>query len=222
MDESPEPPVNLLVKDRVLTVEKKDDMDVAPPSDSELALALKGGDERAFEEIVRRHQGRVYAVAYRLTGNREDALDIAQESLIKAYSKIHAWQPKGGFLAWLLRLTTNQAIDTLRRRKRQRHDRLVDERHGEDSEYSVVVSTSADSGRQVWAHEIEERVRAALTVLSKTQRTVFVLRHYEGLQLSEIAGEIGCTVGSVKVHLFRALKKLQKQLGDLYEVREDR
>jgi RNA polymerase sigma-70 factor (ECF subfamily) len=221
-DESPEALVNLLVRERVLAVKKKDVMDVTPLSDSELALALKGGDERAFEELVRRHQGRVYAVAYRLTGNREDALDIAQESFVKAYRKIDAWQPRGGFLAWLLRLTTNQAIDTLRRRKRQRHDRLADDRHGEEGDRYVVVSTGADSAREVWAHEIGERVRTALTVLSKTQRTVFVLRHYEGLQLSEIADEIGCTVGSVKVHLFRALKKLQRQLGDLHEVQSER
>ena len=222
MGESPKALVNLLVRERVLAVKKKDVMDVTPLSDSELALALKGGDEGAFEELVRRHQGRVYAVAYRLTGNREDALDIAQESFVKAYRKIHAWQPHGGFLAWLLRLTTNQAIDTLRRRKRQRYDRLADDRHGEEGDGYVVVSTSSDSAREVWAHEIEERVRAALTVLSKTQRTVFVLRHYEGLQLSEIADEIGCTVGSVKVHLFRALKKLQRQLGDLHEVQSER
>jgi RNA polymerase sigma factor (sigma-70 family) len=158
MGESPEALVNLLVRERVLAVKKKDVMDVTPLSDSELALALKGGDEGAFEELVRRHQGRVYAVAYRLTGNREDALDIAQESFVKAYRKIHAWQPHGGFLAWLLRLTTNQAIDTLRRRKRQRHDRLADDRHGEEGDRYVVVSTAADSAREVWAHEIGERL----------------------------------------------------------------
>ena len=222
MNETPEAVVNLLVGESVLSMTPRDEMDVAALADNELALALKAGNERAFEELVRRHQGRVYAVAYRLTGNREDALDVAQESFLKAYRKIHAWQPMGGFLAWLLRLTTNQAIDTLRRRKRQVHERLADDRRGDEDERLVVVATSIDSGREVRAHEIGERVRAALTVLSPTQRTVFILRHYEGFQLSEIAEEIGCTVGSVKVHLFRALKKLQKQLGDLYEVRNKR
>ena len=210
--------VNLLAVERVLRVRRENDMDVTLLSDGELASALKGGDERAFEELFRRHQGRVYAVAYRVTGNREDALDVAQESLLKAYRKIHAWQPKGGFLAWLLRLTANQAIDTLRRRKRQQHERLVDDRRGNDDERAVVEPSSADTAREVRALEIEARVRAALVVLSETQRTVFLLRHYEGLQLSEIAEEIGCTVGSVKVHLFRALKKLRKELGDLHEV----
>ena len=205
----------------------KDDesVDRAALDDSELALALKRGDNRAFDELVRRHQGRVYAVAYRLTNNREDALDVAQESLLKAYRKISAWQPTGGFLPWLLRLTTNQAIDHLRRRKRQRHEQLTDALSPADDRGITASSgpfrqngpTGADTGQQVRAHEIDARIRHALRVLSESQRTVFVLRHYEGLQLADIAAELGCTVGSVKVHLFRAMKKLQRELTDLYE-----
>lgn len=191
-------------------------MDYAVSNDQELAGAVKRGDRQAFEELVRRHQGRVYAVAYRITGNREDALDVAQEALLKAFNKIVAWKPTGGFLPWLLRLTTNQAIDHTRRRRRHRHERL-DEAFVPSSEHALIEPTGADTGQQVRANEIDARIRGALHVLSATQRTVFMLRHYEGLQLAEIAEEIGCTVGSVKVHLFRALKKLQKQLGDLYE-----
>lgn len=193
-----------------------DEKDWQALEDRELALALKRGETKAFEELVRRHQGRVYAVAYRLTGNREDALDVAQDSLIKAYQRIDAWQPTGSFLPWLLRLTTNQAIDFLRRRKRQRHEQL-DETFIRESEHAPIEPSIMDTGQRVRAQEIDERIREALVVLSESQRTVFVLRHFEGLQLTEIAAELGCTVGSVKVHLFRALKKLQKELGDLYE-----
>lgn len=70
----------------------------------------------------------------------------------------------------------------------------------------------------VRAREIDSRIRAALPSLSPSQRDVFILRNYEGLQLAEIAESMGCTVGSVKVHLFRALKKLQVELRDLYEI----
>lgn len=192
-------------------------MDWKSLDDRALAEALKRGDDRALEALVHRHQGRIYAVAYRLTGNREDALDVTQEALIKAYRKIHAWQPTGGFLPWLLRLTANQAIDLIRQRKRRRHERL-EETYVPDSEHAPVEPGGHDTGREVHAREIDERVRIALVVLSPAQRTVFVLRHYEGLQLSDIAAELGCTVGSVKVHLFRALKKLQRELGDLRDV----
>ena len=188
----------------------------AEQDDTSLALALKEGSEEAFEEIVRRYQGRVYAVAFRVTGNREDALDVAQEALLKAYRRIESWQPTGGFLPWLLRLTTNQAIDHLRRRKRQHHERL-DETYVPETEGAPVEPASMGTEDEVRAHEIDARVRGSLSVLSPTQRTVFVLRHYEGLSLAEIAEELGCTVGSVKVHLFRSLKKLRKELRDLYE-----
>jgi len=197
-------------------VKQDDKMNPDERGDTELALALKAGDESAFDELVRRYQGRVYAVAYRVTGNREDALDVSQEALVKAYRKIHTWQPTGGFVPWLLRLTSNQAIDHIRRRKRQQHERL-DETFVPNSEGAAVEPHTAGTEQAVHAREIDERIRASLVVLSPTQRTVFVLRHFEGLQLAEIAQELGCTVGSVKVHLFRALKKLRVELADMYE-----
>jgi RNA polymerase sigma-70 factor (ECF subfamily) len=191
-------------------------MDMTALADTELALSLQAGEQQAFDEIVRRYQGRVYAVAYRLTGNREDALDVSQESLLKAYRKIDAWQPTGGFLPWLLRLTSNQAIDHLRKRKRQRHEPL-DEAFQGKSEHAAVEPVTPGTEEAVRAREIDERVRGSLHVLSPTQRSVFMMRHYEGLALAEIAEGLGCTVGSVKVHLFRALKKLRKELEDLHE-----
>lgn len=191
-------------------------MDHAAQEDNALALALKAGDESAFDELVHRHQGRVFAVAYRMTGNREDALDVAQESLLKAYRKIESWQPTGGFLPWLLRLTSNQSIDHLRKKKRQPQERL-DEAFIPTTEGAAIEPTTASTEQAVRAGEIDDRVRGALVVLSPSQREVFVLRHYEGLQLAEIAEQMGCTVGSVKVHLFRALKKLRVELNDLYE-----
>lgn len=184
--------------------------------DNDLALALQAGDESAYDELVQRYQGRVYAVAYRVTGNREDALDVAQDSLFKAYNKIGSWKPTGGFLPWLLRLTANQAIDHIRKRKRQQHEPL-DEAFKQKSEGAAVEPSSMDTDREVRAHEIDARVRAALHVLSPSQRTVFLLRHYEGFPLADIAVEMGCTVGSVKVHLFRALQKLRPELEDLYK-----
>ncbi len=185
--------------------------------DKDVALAFKAGSDRAFDELVLRHQKRVYAVAYRLTGNREDALDVAQDSLIKAYRKISAWEPTGNFLPWLLRLTSNQAIDFLRKRNRRRHEPL-DEAYVGETEGAAIEPGTSDTARLAHANEIDVRIREALTKLSEAQRTVFVLRHYEGFQLADIAAEMGCTVGSIKVHLFRALRKLQKELGDLYRL----
>ncbi len=188
--------------------------DITALTDEELALALQEGDERAFNELVRRHQGRVYAVAYRVTNNREDALDVAQETFVKVHRKIGTWRPKSGFLPWLIRMTVNQSIDLLRKQKRHRHAPL-DETWTVGEGAQAIEPTTEDTGQEVRAREIAERVDEALHVLSPSQRAVFTMRHYEGLQLAEIAEVMGCTVGSVKVHLFRALKKLQKELKDV-------
>lgn len=194
-------------------VQRKQSVQFDALDDKDLALALKAGDRSAFDEIVRRYQGRVYAAAYRITGNREDALDVAQESLLKAYRKIDSWQPTGSFVSWLLRLTTNRAIDHIRRRKRRRQERL-DETFRTESEGAPMEPSVADTEDVVHANEIDARIRASLVVLSPMQRTVFVLRHFEGFSLAEIADELKCTVGSVKVHLFRAMKKLRGELRD--------
>lgn len=190
-------------------------MSFAGLSDEEVALALKAGDELAFDEIVSRCQGRVYAIAYRITGNREDALDVTQETLLKAYRKIGTWQPTRGFLPWLMRLTTNHSIDHLRRQKRHRHEPFDDALRTEGLA-GATERASQDPEQEVRAKEIELRLQVAMEVLSPAQRAVFAMRHYEGLALAEIAGALGCTTGSVKVHLFRSLKKLQKELSDLY------
>lgn len=189
-------------------------MERADASDEQLALALQAGEEDAFDVLVRRHQGRVYAVAYRMTGNREDALDVAQEVFLKVHRKVHTWRPRAGFLPWLMRLATNQSIDALRRRKRHRHAPLEEAWQQREGQAPVEPHTPG-TGEQVAAHEIGERVQRALDVLSPSQRAVFVMRHYEGLQLADIAEALGCTTGSVKVHLFRATKKMQQELGDL-------
>ncbi|MCF6285951.1 MAG: sigma-70 family RNA polymerase sigma factor [Candidatus Hydrogenedentes bacterium] len=185
--------------------------------DKALAFALQAGEEEAFDEIVARFQGRVYAVAYRVLGNREDALDASQEVFLKVYHKIGRWKPTGGFLPWILRMTTNHSIDQLRKKRRHPHQSL-EEAFVPTSEGAAVEPSTMQTDTAVRGREIEERIRAALPVLSPSQREVFLLRHYEGFPLAEIAESMGCTVGSVKVHLFRALKKLQKELRDLYEV----
>ena len=189
-------------------------MDVAARSDEELALSFQKGEEAAFDELMRRYQGRVYAVAYRITSNREDALDVVQEVFLKAHRKIGMWQPRSGFGAWLMRLAANQAIDSLRRNKRHRHLPLESRGPGEPGRAQPEPGVE-NTERRLRAHEIEGRVQQALEALSPSQRAVFVMRHYEGLALADVAEALGCTVGSVKVHLFRALRKLRVELDDL-------
>lgn len=182
----------------------------ASVSDASLVERARAGDESAYAELVGRHQRRVYAVAYRVTGSHEDALDVAQEVFVKAHAKLGAWKPQAPFGAWLIRLAVNRAIDHRRQNRRR------DARRGEQASLHEVAgprgyAADADARR----NEIDARVQRAMDVLSPAQRTVFVLRHYEGLAMAEIAPVLGCSVGSVKVHLFRAVRRLRAQLKDL-------
>jgi RNA polymerase sigma-70 factor (ECF subfamily) len=184
-----------------------------PADDTALVRRVRQGDNSAYSELVGRHQQRIIRVAFRITGNREEALDVAQEVFLKAYRKLDAWQPSAPFGAWLLRLAVNQAIDHRRRIERHRDERSP----GLDAA-SAAEAPRGDRG-DVYAvrAEIDSRVRAALLELSLAQRSAFVLRHYEGLTMNEIAPVLGCSVGSVKVHLFRAVRRLRSLLGDLTE-----
>ena len=208
--------VNLLHGESVIPTTGARVPDFGSLADEELALALQKGldpveKDRAFEELVRRYQARVYAVAYRIISNREEALDVAQDVFVKAYRKIQSWRPRGQFGSWLMRLTVNQSIDAVRRHKRHRHLPL------EDSGTANPVAPQTRQGdRRAAAEEIGNRVQQALNALSVSQRAVFIMRHYDGMPIAEIAKVMGCTTGSVKVHLYRALKKLQVELRDLY------
>jgi len=179
-------------------------------SDASLVEQARAGDESAYADLVGRHQRRVYAVAYRVTGSHEDALDVAQEVFVKAHAKLGSWTPRAPFGAWLIRLAVNRAIDHRRQNRRR------DARRGEQAalhEAAAPRSDGADAGAR--RNEIDARVRRAMDVLSPAQRTAFVLRHYEGMAMAEIAPVLGCSVGSVKVHLFRAVRRLRAELKDL-------
>ncbi len=181
-----------------------------PLSDERLVEQSRRGDETAFAELVGRYQRRVYSVAYRVTGTHEDGLDVAQEVFLKARAKLGSWQPRAPFHAWLVRLAVNHAIDHRRRMKRR------EARTGDQSALARAEAPRSDSAdARARSNEIDERVRRAMDVLSPAQRTAFLLRHYEGMAMAEIAPVLGCSVGSVKVHVFRAVRRLRAELHDL-------
>lgn len=182
-----------------------------PQDDALLVRRTRDGDDSAYAEIVARHQHRVLRVAYRITGSREEALDVAQEVFLKAYRKLGAWQPRAPLGAWLVRLAVNQAIDHRRRIARHADERTA----GLDAAPPAEAARSVSGDAYAVEREVDARVRGALDELSHAQRTAFVLRHYEGMTLAEIAPVLGCSVGSVKVHLFRAVRRLRTLLRDL-------
>ncbi len=176
----------------------------------ELARAHLAGDPAAFGALVDRFQERFYRVAYRVTGDPDEALDVVQDAFVKIHDRLPSWDGSARFSSWAFRLVTNQAIDGLRRKGRER--RAWEGRALEDA---GEVREDADAG--LVAEEqagIVGQVKAAIAALPPGQRAIVALRHYEGFSLKEIAEARGCALGTVKSTLHQAFRSLRRSLGD--------
>lgn len=179
--------------------------------DNALAIAFQEGDRQAFAELIERHQDRLYRVAYRVTGDADDALDAVQEAFIKINRAIGDWDGRASFGSWAYRIATNVAIDQVRRYGRDRKAReTILKRHGQSL---VEAPPEPDPLEQEDEARLLERVKAAIEELPPGQRAIVALRHYEGLSLAEIADIRGCAIGTVKSTLHQAFRKLKTRLS---------
>ena len=182
---------------------------VMPDSDWSLLTRTAEGDEEAFRILVERHQDRLVRLCQRLLGDREEALDAAQEVLIKTYRKAATLQPKGEFFTWLYRVATNHCLNRMRRRKIVRFLPLGENR----DEVTPALEPVDAAPRPDASLESRERwaaTRRAIDDLPENQRTVLVLAKFEGLSYRQIAETLGITEGAVESRLFRAMRNLTK------------
>jgi RNA polymerase sigma-70 factor, ECF subfamily len=185
--------------------------------DSELQLIerARNGERAAFDSLVGIYKGKAFALAYNFTGNTEDAKDVLQEAFVKAYLNIKKFRGGSTFYTWFYRILLNQYKDILRR-KRTRIKVLVDApgpMDENDDAPAEAVDNSPGPGTALLNKEIREKADEAINMLPEKQKTTFILKHMHGMKLSEIAGIIGCSESTAKVHLFRATKNLQKALS---------
>ena len=177
-----------------------------PSELADLVTAAKAGDQRAFEELVRKTQAETYTLAYRLTGNEEDARDVAQEAYVRAYKGLKRFRGDAQFTTWLYRITANCAATQMGRRSRDRHDELDD--HPEQ----VDARPEADPEAVADAALLRDRVVGALEGLPPRLRAVVVLRDVYDLSHDAIATELGISEAAAKVRLHRARRRLREQL----------
>jgi RNA polymerase sigma-70 factor (ECF subfamily) len=183
--------------------------------DSELIMKAQSGDMTAFSELVQRHDRAVLSLAARYVDNAEDAKDIFQEVLIKVYRGLPAFQFRSEFSTWVHRITVNVCLTYKARSRSDRHVSLDSggEDNGEsDSRVKQLVSDEEGPDSRAAGAHTAALVQEALRVLSPQQRMVFVLRHYDGHSLKEIAHALRCTEGTVKRYLFTATRRLREQL----------
>jgi RNA polymerase sigma-70 factor, ECF subfamily len=178
-------------------------------SDGELLAAHVAGDPAAFEEIVRRHRDRLWAVALRTTGDPEEASDALQDALISAYRRADQFRGDSAVTTWLHRIVVNASLDRLRRRAVRAAQPLPDDN---DALPGAVVADPVD---HMDRREIQLVVTQALAELPEDQRAAVLLVDVEGWSVEDAARMLGCPEGTVKSRCFRGRAKLAKRLDFL-------
>lgn len=188
-------------------------------SDIELIHQAKQGNENAFEQLVYRYDRTVLSITLKYTGSTDDAKDLYQEIFIRAYRGINNFQLRSEFSTWLYRIAVNVCLSYKSRSKQYLKVSINEEDDDADftknaSEQLVYEGLSPEAAAA--GNELAEIVDAALETLSPRQKITFVLKHYEGYKIREIAKMLNCKEGTVKKYLFEAIKNLRKKLSGIY------
>jgi len=181
--------------------------------ESAIIEGMARGEERAFRELVERYKKKVYYLSLDMAGNPVDAEDISQEVFLKVYRSFATFRRGAKLGSWLYRVTYNAAIDHLRRKGAAPEpvaDEVLELRSQDGA--GLPRSRAADPVAAAEESELQARIAKALEKVSPQERAVFLLRHNEDLMLKDIAETLGLSIGSVKSYLFRAVRKLQKEL----------
>ena len=181
-------------------------------TDRELVARAGAGDQEAFEQLVRDNQNRVYSLAVRLVGDREEAADLAQEAFLKAWQGLSSFQGESSFATWIYRLTTNVCIDYLRRKKRRQEVEPAVSLDDEDSGWAEPADAGQDPQRKLEEAERSRALSRGLERLPEHQRQVLVMRELSGLSYQEIGAATGLDLGTVKSRIARARLALRKIL----------
>lgn len=179
----------------------------------ELVQSARQGDMEAFRQLFDQNKRKVFAIAFRYAKNKEDAEDILQDTFIKAYQALDKYRTDGGnsFTSWLYRIGINSSIDLLRKKNKMEDkffdpdnlDNLSSDNQGHNPEHSVALQDTRD------------KISVVLNQLTARQRMIFILRHYQQLSTLEISEYMGCSQGSVKKQLFRAVTAIKDHFKGL-------
>jgi RNA polymerase sigma-70 factor, ECF subfamily len=180
--------------------------------DRRLVRLHHSGDTQGFEQLYLRHRERIFAVLMRMLRNREDALDATQEVFIRIHKALDGFDPSGRFLTWAYRISTNHAIDRIRRRKVRKEQSIVEEAVSDRQDLRTGRSGENSPQKHLEQAEISEAVSRAVDQLGDAHRMVFTLFCYEGLSYGEIAAVMEIPVGTVMSRLYHARRKVRDSL----------
>jgi RNA polymerase sigma-70 factor (ECF subfamily) len=183
-------------------------------SDEAAAARAKAGDADAFRVLVERHSRPLFRLAFRMTCNEQDAEDVVQETFLRAYRRIGNFDERASFGTWLYRITVNCSLDLVRARKRRSEHSGPANPEMDDLMQSLPASAPTPD-RMAMSGEARERIAAAMGELSASEKTAFVLRHFEGMCIDEVSRVLGCRPGAARHCVFRAVQKLRRALEPL-------
>jgi len=195
--------------------------DYPQAEDVRLVRLAQKGDTLAFEELVARHRDKIYARAYSMVRNEDEALDLSQEAWIKGWQRLKQFQGDSSFVTWMTRVTINVCLDHLRKRKRERAESIeqMDEDSGGVERQMPVDVPDPIAGLD--RQELRVRIDKALGQLSEAHRTSLVLHEFEGLEYKEIARRMECSIGTVMSRLFYARRRMASLLAGLKKERDE-
>jgi RNA polymerase sigma-70 factor, ECF subfamily len=181
------------------------------------------GERDAFRVLVERHSQNVFRLAYRMTGNQHDAEEVVQEAFLRAYQKLGQFAARANFGTWVYRIAANYAIDRLRQRQKEEARREMPSAEGRDGMEDDPITRVADEAptpeRLTQSVELRKQMEQALAALSHAERTAFIMRHWEGCGIEEIAAVLESNSSAAKNTVFRAVHKLRQALQPLVETR---
>jgi len=190
------------------------------------ALAVErtlAGDRDAYRVLVERHSHSVFRLAYRMTGNRHDAEEVVQEAFLRGYQKLGQFAARANFGTWVYRIAANYAIDRMRQRQKEnalRETPRVEDREGTENDPVNRVQDEAQTPeRLTQSLELRKQMERALAALSEAERTAFVMRHWEGCGIEEIARVLKSSSSAAKNTVFRAVQKLRHALQPFVETK---
>ncbi|MSR64498.1 MAG: sigma-70 family RNA polymerase sigma factor [Verrucomicrobiae bacterium] len=186
---------------------------IAPEiNDNELIARCQRGDLTAYEPLVNKYRERVYAQAFNLTRNADDAYDLCQETFVKAWKSISRFRGQSSFYTWLYRIATNLGIDLIRSKEKRQTTEFDDSIEKEETEENKPFAHQTMPSDEMQQKELGQAIDDAIAKLTPEHREVIVLREFEGLDYKDIAKAIGCSIGTVMSRLHYARAHLQKIL----------
>ncbi len=185
--------------------------------ENELIHRCQKGDLAAFDDLVRLYEKKVYNLAYRMSGNHDDANDLSQEAFLRVFQSLKDFRGQSSFSTWLYRVVSNVCLDELRQRGR-RPTISIDEPVSSDKGETMqrqLADTAPPPDELAERREVREVVQSCIEELSEEYRVVIVLRDLQDLSYQEIAEVLDCSLGTVKSRLNRARLALKERLSQL-------